>query len=246
MLRVFGHGLCAWRYSNPALNPWSAPWMLRIGDRLPSTRSKSNRPTVMHLNGLKMPSAGDSTNDSALMGADRVRGSLGECRISQPNGLPHSWIAAPAAQLLSSGYSAPKPICCGPEGRRWFSESPGVASPCSTPWRRGCCLHLDRWAFPGRSFPRSRGGPVSHWGSCPRECCVRRVAAQPCTVGWLAERPDSGQTIWSHCGMRVQLKCACVRPDRGSLTSHQDRTAQSMFGPCPPSTVHLQSTLITL
>ena len=38
VLRVFGHGLCAWRYSNPALNPWSAPWMLRISDCLPSTR----------------------------------------------------------------------------------------------------------------------------------------------------------------------------------------------------------------
>ena len=50
----------------------------------------------------------------------------------------------------------------------------------------------------------------------------------------------------SQFSMRVQVKCACVRPDRGSLTSHQDKTASTMFGTCPPSTVHLQSTLIIL
>ena len=109
--------------------------MFRIGDRLPSTRQNSNRPTVMQGLGSKKPPAGHSTNDSAVMGADRCRGGVGELENSQPNGLPHSWIAAPAAQLLSSGYSAPKPICCGPVGRRRFPESLGSPRPATPPWR---------------------------------------------------------------------------------------------------------------
>ena len=133
---MFGHGLCAWRYSNSALNPWSAPWMLRIGDRLPSTRSKSNRPIVMQIFGSKMPSAGHSTNDSAVMGLIAAAEALENAEIRS------QWVASllddasPAVQLLSSGYSAPKPICCGPVGRRWFPESLGSPRPATPPWRR--------------------------------------------------------------------------------------------------------------
>ena len=118
VLRVFGHGLCAWRYSNPALNPWSAPWMLRISDRLPSTRSISNRPTVMQGLGSKTPPAGHSTSDSAVMGLIAAAEVLEKSKICSQWAASLLVDAAPAAQLLSSGYSAPKPICCGPVGCR--------------------------------------------------------------------------------------------------------------------------------
>ena len=133
VLRVFGHGLCAWRYSMPALNPWSAPWMLRIGDRLPSTRSKSNRPTVMQGLGSKKPPASHSTSDSAVMGLTAAAGVLENSKI-RSQWAASLWVdAAPAAQLLSSGYSAPKPICCGPVGRRRFPESWGSPRPAALP-----------------------------------------------------------------------------------------------------------------
>ena len=109
-----------------------------------------------------------------------------------------------------------------------------------------CCLHLVWWAVSGRSFLLSRGGPKSHSGIVPRSVLC---AAGGGAAVWRLAGSRGDQTAGkngSHGGMRVQHKCACVRPDRGSLTSHQDRTASTMFGPCPPSTVHLQSTLIIL
>ena len=122
----------------------------------------------------------------------------------------------------------------------------GVATPCSTTLEVGGAVSTNLGGrFRGVRFFGRAVGPIRTWGSSPGECCVRRVAAQP-YGGWLA-RGETRQ--WakngSHGGMRVQVKCACVRPDRGSLTSHQDKTACSMFSTCPPSTVHLQSTLIS-
>ena len=149
---------------------------------------------------------------------------------------------------------AVQPHPCPPAGRVlrpcWappVSGVAGVASPCSTPWDGGGAVSTGLVGCIG-AFASS----VARWaqfalGDCPPKSVVcggwwhSRM-----TIGWLAGRPDSGQTVWSHGSMRVQVKCACVRPDRGSLTSHQDRTAKSMFGTCPPSTVHLQSTLINL
>ena len=154
--------------------------------------------------------------------------------------------AAPAAQLLCSGYSAPKPICCGPVGRRRFPESLGSPRPAAPPWR-WVVLSPPNLVGVSGAFTSS----VAWWaqfalGINPGECCMRRVAAQPC--GGRLARGETRQ--WaksgSYGGMRVQGKCACVRPDRGFLTSHQDKTACSLFSTCPPSTVHLQSTLIDL
>ena len=109
-----------------------------------------------------------------------------------------------------------------------------------------CCLHLGWWAESGRSFLLSRGGPNARWGSAPERAVCGGWRRSRMEVGWLAERPDSGAKIDSQSGARVQVKCARVRPDRGSLTSHQDKTAYQVFRPCPPSTVHLQSTLVIL
>ena len=109
-----------------------------------------------------------------------------------------------------------------------------------------CCLHRIGGLYRGARFFSRAVGPC-HAGDRPPERAVcggwRRSRM---VFGWLAERPDSGAKNGSQFGMRVQVKCARVRPDRGSLTSHQDKTACSMFRPCPPSTVHLQSTLIIL
>ena len=151
--------------------------------------------------------------------------------------------AAPAAQLLCSGYSAPKPICCGPVGRRWFPESRGSPRPAAPLGGGGAVSTSIGGRFRGARFLGRAVGPFRTGDRAP-ECAVcggwRRSRMD---IGWLAERPDSGQTEWSQCSMRVQHKCACVRPDRGSLTSHQDKTASILFSTCPPSTVHLQSTL---
>lgn len=83
-----------------------------------------------------------------------------------------------------------------PSGAPLVSGVAGFASPCSTPWDVGGAVStsvggLNRGA---RFFFRAVG-PNRTWGSCPGECCVRRVAAQPYDEGWLAERPDSGQRL---------------------------------------------------
>ena len=227
VLRVFGHGLCAWRYSNPALNPWSAPWMLRIGDRLPSTRSNPNRPTVMHLLGSKTPSAGHSTNDSALMGADRVRGSVGELKIRSQCGCLTLGLLRPPRSSSAPGTPLRNQFVAALLGAAGFRSRWGRLA-LQHPLEVGGAVSTSVWwAFPGRSFPRSCGGPKSHAGDRPpeRAVCGGWRRSRTMAVGWLAGRPDSGQRCDSHCSMRVQVKCACVRPDRGSLTSHQDKTA---------------------
>ena len=177
---MFGYGLCAWRDSNLALNPWSAPWMLRIGDRLPSIRSNPNRPTVMHFLGSIMLSAGHSTNDSAVMGLIAAAEALENSKIC-------SQCSYLTLELLRPPRSSSAP---GTPLRNQFVAALLGATGFQSRWIRlalqhhlgggWCCLHQGWWAFSRCSFPYLRGGPNSHWGSTPGECCVRRVTAQPC------------------------------------------------------------------
>ena len=150
--------------------------------------------------------------------------------------------ASPSLLGYSHGQSLLRPCWAPP-----VSGVAGFASPCSTPLEEGGAVSTsDGGLYRGARFFVRAVGP-SRTGDRPPECAVcggwRRSRM---VFGWLAERPDSGAKNGSQFGMRVQVKCARVRPDRGSLTSHQDKTACSMFRPCPPSTVHLQSTLINL
>ena len=71
---------------------------------------------------------------------------------------------------------------------------------------------------------------VALWARFALGIVPRRVlcAAGGGAAVWRLAGSRRDQTVGkngSHFGMRVQVKCACVRPDRGSLTSHQDRTA---------------------
>ena len=136
--------------------------------------------------------------------------------------------------------------CCGPVGRCLFPESRGSPRPAAPPWRRVVLSPPRMVGFIGALV-----SSFAQWAQFALGIVPRRVL---CAAGGGAAvygRLACGETrqrakIGSQCNMRVQVKCACVRPNRGSLTSHQDRTRQSMFGKCPPSTVHLQSTLICL
>ena len=136
---MFGHGLCAWRYLNPALNPWSALWMLRIGDRLPSTRSISNRPTVMHLVGSKTPFAGHSINNLAVMGLTATAEVLEDSKIRSQCGCltlqccAHR--ATPQLRVLRSKTNLLRPCRAPP-----VSGVVGVAMPCSTTLEVGCVV----------------------------------------------------------------------------------------------------------
>ena len=195
----------------------------------------------MHFFGPKTPSAGDSTNDSALMGADRVRGSDGECRISQPNGLPHSWIAAPAVQLLSSGYSAPKPICCGPVGRRWFPESRVSPRPAAPPWMREVLSPPRMVGFIGALV-----SSVARWAQfalgdrAPERAVCGGWRRSRMEIGWLAGRPDSGQNrITMRHARTTQMRMREARSRVPHVTSRQD----SKFMVRHVSTVHRSPTI---
>ena len=170
------------------------------------------------------------------MGADHVRGSVGELENSQPKRLPHSWIAAPAAQLLSSGYSAPKPICCGPVGCRRFPESLGSPRPATPPWRWVVLAPPILVGVSG-AFASS----VARWaqftlGDRPPESAVcggwRRSRM---TIGWLAGRPDNGQEwfTWQH-ARTGQMRMREARSRVPHVTSRQD----SKYNVRAMSTVH--------
>ena len=153
------------------------------------------------------------------------------------NGLPHSWMmlrpprssSAPGTPLRNQFVAA----LLGAAGFRSRWGRHALQHHLGGGW---CCLHRIGGLYRGARFFSRAVGPIRTRGSCPGACCVRRVAAQP-YGDWLA-RGETRQRakMDSHCGMRVQFKCACVRPDRGSLTSHQDKTASAMFGQCPPFT----------
>ena len=104
-----------------------------------------------------------------------------------------------------------------------------------------CCLHLGWWALSGRSFLRSRGGPVSRWGSSPGACCVRRVAAQPYGE-WLA-RGETRQ--WANDGFTMlharttQMRMREARSRVPHVTSRQD----SIVNVRHVSTVHRSPTI---
>ena len=186
VLRVFGHGLCAWRYSNAGSE--SLVCTLDAPDRRSPAfyPFKSQSPNGNALKWPKNSFRGSQHKRFSRNGADRSRGSVGECRNSQPNGLPHSWMMLrPPRSSSAPGTPLRNQFVAARWGAAGF-RSRGVRLALQHSLGCGrCCLHLGRWAESGRSFLLSRGGPVSHWGSCPGACCVRRVAAQP-YGGWLA------------------------------------------------------------
>ena len=240
--RVFGHGLSAWRGSNPALNPWLAPRMFRIGDRLPPARQNLNRPALMASLGSDLPSASDSTRDSACDGLIAVAEALEKFGIGSPRAAPLFVDAAPAAQLLRSGYSAPKPNCCGPEGRRWFPESTGVATPCSASLGLGGAVSTsDGGRYSGRSFPRSRGGPGLHVGIGPGACCVAAGggAAVWCVAGSRRDQTVGECSITVMRARTVQMRIREARSRVPHVTSRQDSKCNVQS----TSTVHRSPTI---
>ena len=197
MLRVFGHGLCAWRYSNPALNPWSAPWMLRIGDRLPSTRSKSNHPTVMQFLGSKMLSASHSNNDSAVMGLIAAAEAMGNAEFRSPMDCLTLGLLRPPRSSSAPGTPLRNQFVAARWGAAGFrSRGCRLALQHSLGWGR-CCLHRIGGLYRGTRFFSRAVGPY-HAGDRPPERAVcggwRRSRME---IGWLAGRPDSGQR-WIH------------------------------------------------
>ena len=151
------------------------------------------------------------------------------------------WVdAAPATQLLSSGYSAPKPICCGPEGRRWFSESPGSPRPAAPLGGGGAVSTSVGGRFRGARFLGRAVGPC-HAGDRPPERAVcggwRRSRME---VGWLAERPDSGQEWFTLRHARTgQMRMREARSRVPHVTSRQDSKVNVRH----VSTVHRSPTI---
>ena len=203
---------------------------------------KSNRPTVMHSNGPKTPSAGHSTNDSAVMGLIAAAEALGNAEIRSQWAASLLDDAAPAAQLLSSGYSAPKPICCGPVGRRRFPESLGSPRPAAPPWRWVVLSPpIGWWAFPGRSFLRSRGGPNSHLGIVPRRVlCAAGGGAAVWRLAGSRRDQTAGKDgfTWWH-ARTGQMRMCEARSRVPHVTSRQD----SKFNVRHVSTVHRSPTI---
>ena len=103
------------------------------------------------------------------------------------------------------------------------------------------CLHLGWWAFSGRSFLRSRGGPKSRWGSAPERAVCGGWRRSRVAVGWLAERPDSGaMNDYSAARMRTgQMRAREARSRVPHVTSRQDSKCNVQS----TSTVHRSPTI---
>ena len=81
--------------------------MFRIGNRLPPPRQKLNRPALMASLGSDVPSASDSTHDSACDGLIVVAEALEKFRIGSPWAAPLFVVccarrAAPPLRVLRS------------------------------------------------------------------------------------------------------------------------------------------------
>ena len=205
--------------------------MFRIGNRLPPPRQKVNRPLLMASLGSNLPSASDSTRDSACDGLIAVAEALEKFRIRQPLGCPTlRCLLRPPRSSSAPGTPLRNQNVAALLGAAGFRSRAGFASPCSASLGLGGAVSTSEVGFTGRSFPLSRGGPGLHVGIGPGACCVAAGggAAVWCVAG---SRRDQtvGEVRLHGMRMREQFKCAYVRPDRGSLTSHQDRTASVMF-----------------
>ena len=244
MLRVFGHGLCAWRYSIASSE--SLVCTLDAPDR----RSPAFYPfEIQSPNGNALAWLKDAFRESQQQrfsrnGADRSRGSNGECRNSQPNGLPHSWLMLrPPRSSSAPGTPLRYQFVAALKGAAGFRSRRGSPRPAAPLGGGGAVSTSFGGRFRGARFLGRAVGPFRTGDRAPESAVCGGWRRSRMACGWLAGRPDSGAKMDSQFSMRVQVKCACVRPDRGSLTSHQDRTTSTMFSTCPPSTVHLQSTL---
>ena len=190
-----------------------------------------------------LPSASDSTRDSAFAGLIAVAEALENFRNRQPLGCPTlgrccARRAAPPLRVLRSETKFVAALL----GAAGFRSRGGRHALQRTLGLGGAVSTSDGGRIRGVRFLGRAVGPVCTWGSAPERAAMRRVAAQPCG-GVAGSRRD--QTV-GECSInmgcaRVQVKCACVRPDRGSLTSHQDRTASVMFR--VTSTVHRSPTI---
>ena len=169
--------------------------MLRIGDRLPSTRSKSNRPTVMQGLGSKKPPASHSTSDSAVMGADRCCGGVGELEIRSQCGCLTLSLLRPPRSSSAPGTPLRNQFVAALLGAAGFrSRGCRLALQHSLGWGR-CCLHRIGGLYRGARFFSRAVGPY-HAGDRPPERAVcggwRRSRME---VDWLAERPDNGAKV---------------------------------------------------
>ena len=130
---------------------------------------------------------------------------------------------------------------CGPEGRRWFSESPGSPRPAAPLGGGGAVSTSAGGRFRGARFLNRAVGPSHAGDRSPGACCVRRVAAQP-YGGWLA-RGETRQwakrvITWQH-ARTTQMRMREGRSRVPHVTSRQDST----YNVRPMSTVHRSPTI---
>ena len=148
--------------------------------------------------------------------------------------------AAPAAQLLSSGYSAPKPICCGPVGRHWFSESPGSPRPAAPLGGGGAVSTSIGGRFRGARFLGRAVGPFCTGDRAPESAVCGGWRRSRMEFGWLAGRPDSGQDGLNMRHARTgQMRMREARSRVPHVTSRQD----SKYIVQHVSTVHRSPTI---
>ena len=176
--------------------------------------------------GSDLPSAVDSTHDSACDGLIVVAEALERFRIWQP-----------------SGCLTLRRCCARRAGRRWFPESTGSPRPAAPPWDWGAVLSPPRTVgvIRGVRFLGRAVGPVCTWGSAPERAALRRVAAQPCGV-WLA-RGETRQ--WANVRLHVmraravQMRIREARSRVPHVTSRQDSKCNVQS----TSTVHRSPTI---
>ena len=114
--------------------------------------------------------------------------------------------------------------CCGPEGRRWFSESPGSPRPAAPLGGGGAVSTSDSGRFRGARFLNRAVGPSHAGDRSPGACCVRRVAAQPYGY-WLArgETRQWGKERFTMQHARTgQMRMREARSRVPHVTSRQD------------------------
>ena len=147
----------------------------------------------MEPSGLGKYSAADSTPRFSRRWADR--GAAGCWRVWNLRPLMGRvstlrWLRLRSAS--GSGRAAPKPLCRGPVGTRWFPVCSGSPHPAAQPWT-GLRLSLLRGvAWSGCSFTQSRGGPCARRGSSPEPAVGGRWRHSCDGRRWLAGGQRAG------------------------------------------------------